>query len=280
VTRPLADPSREAVVRALEAHTREQAVAWSGSRANRVEDRPDMLLVVSGRPVAWTNGVHYARFDPAEADRKIAEATEVFKKANVPALWRVTDTSEPADLSTRLEANGWRYHDGLPFLSAPIDAIPALERIPEGLLIERATDTGTQSAWKHAMEHGFGMSRDEADVVFDEADASGFDPEGPWVRFAGLLDGRPVASSGLILWGGLAAVYNVATVPQARRRGIGTAMTKAAIDHACGLGYHVAVLGTSDAGRGIYERMGFRQVEVVREYLWEPETTDPYPEGT
>src|SRR5204863_8658897 len=97
------------------------------------------------------------------------------------------------------------------------------------------------------------------------------------VRFAGLLEGRPVASSGLMLWGGVAAVYNVATVPEARRRGIGTAMTWAAIDHARGLGYHVALLGTSVGGRGIYERMGFRQVEVIREYLWEPPGTEPYP---
>src|SRR5204863_8180178 len=101
VTEPLADASAEAVVRALEAHTREQTVAWSGLRGTHVEDRPDMLLVLSGRPVAWTNGVHFARFDPADADRKIAETTKVFREANVPALWRVTDTSRPADLSMR-----------------------------------------------------------------------------------------------------------------------------------------------------------------------------------
>ena len=57
-------------------------------------------------------------------------------------------------------------------------------------------------------------------------------------------------------------------------------MTKAAIDHARGLGYHIAVLGTSPLGRGIYERMGFRQVQVVHEYLWEPPEPGPYPEGT
>ncbi len=222
-----------------------------------------MLLVLSGRPVAWTNGVHYARFDPADADRVIAETTELFRRANVPALWRVDESNEPGDLPVRLEAHGWRYHDDLPFLSAPIDAISPITEIPDGLVIERAHDAQTQRAWKHAMEHGFGMDRDEADSVFAVADVSGFDPQGPWVRFVGLLNDRPVASSGLMLWGGL----------------IGTAMTKAAIDHARDLGYRVAVLGTSPAGRGIYERMGFRQVMVVREYLWDPEEAGPYPEG-
>ena len=275
MTDPLADASPEAVVRALEAHAREEAVASAAIRGTHVENRKDMLLVLSGRPVAWTNGVHFARFDVSEADRRIHEVTDVFRQANVPALWRVDESNEPADLPKRLEAHGWRYHDDLPFLAAPIEAIPPLTDVPERLLIERVHDRGTQTAWEHAMEHGFGMASDEAQAVFAMAEKAGFDPTGPWVRFVGTLDDQPVASSGLMIRAGLAAIYNVATIPEARRRGIGMAMTNAALDHARGLGYHVAVLGTSPAGRGIYERMGFREVQVVREYLWEPPEPGP-----
>src|SRR5439155_24576429 len=83
---------------------------------------------------------------------------------------------------------------------------------------------------------------------------------GPWVRFVGFLDGRPVASSGMFAGGGVVGIYNVATLRSMRRRGIGTAMTLAAMRHGRSLGYHVAVLGASDLGRGIYERLGFRDV--------------------
>jgi ribosomal protein S18 acetylase RimI-like enzyme len=55
-------------------------------------------------------------------------------------------------------------------------------------------------------------------------------------------------------------VYNVATDPAYRRRGLGKLMTTVAMRHAVDLGYHVAVLGASDMGRGVYERLGYRDI--------------------
>jgi len=266
----LADVPPEAVALALELHQRGQIVAWAGLRGDQVEDRPDMILVVSGRPVAWTNGVHYARFPAAEADREIARATDLFRRAGVPALWRVTPASRPADLAERLQAHGWRYHDDLPFLAVEIDRIQRPSGRPDGLVIERAHDERSQAAWEHAMEHGFGMSKTESEGLFALARRFGTDPAGPWVRFAGLVGGEAMASSGLLLHGGVAGVYNVTTVIAARRRGVGTAMTLAAIDHAAGLGYRVAVLGTSPMARRLYEHLGFREIVREAEYIWAP----------
>jgi ribosomal protein S18 acetylase RimI-like enzyme len=96
---------------------------------------------------------------------------------------------------------------------------------------------------------------------------------GPWIRLAGSLDGAPVASSGLILRGGLASVINVSTVPSARRRGVGRAMTLAACEAAFERGYRIAVLGTSDMARGIYERLGFREMGVSIGFV--PEGSPP-----
>jgi ribosomal protein S18 acetylase RimI-like enzyme len=100
---------------------------------------------------------------------------------------------------------------------------------------------------------------------------SGYDPSGAWVRFVGMLDGRPVGSSGLSMTGGgVAGIYNVATVPTERRHGVGHAMSRAAMRHARQLGYRVAVLGTSSMARSMYTRLGFRQVCVLHLYAWEP----------
>ena len=100
------------------------------------------------------------------------------------------------------------------------------------------------------------------------AEAVGFSEDVGWQRWAGLVDGRPVASSGMMEGGGVAGVYNVATAPEVRRRGIGAAMTARAVRAGRDRGLEVAVLGASDMGRGTYERMGFREVcrDVV--HLW------------
>jgi ribosomal protein S18 acetylase RimI-like enzyme len=117
------------------------------------------------------------------------------------------------------------------------------------------------------MAEGFGQDEAVQALLAATADASGTDPAGPWVRFVGRSGGKPVASSGLLLFGGVAGIYNVATAPAARRQGFGTFMTRYAMRHARMLGYGVAILGASDLGRGIYERLGFSEMYRVHTYL-------------
>jgi GNAT superfamily N-acetyltransferase len=64
----------------------------------------------------------------------------------------------------------------------------------------------------------------------------------------------------------------VATVPKARRQGIGTAMTLAACRKARALGYHIAALGAQGAALRVYQRIGFREYCRMSWYTWTPET--------
>ena len=65
---------------------------------------------------------------------------------------------------------------------------------------------------------------------------------------------------------GIVAIYNVATVPAARRRGAGAAVTAAAMADAQVDGARWAILETSEMGRSVYERLGFRRVAEVAIY--------------
>lgn len=95
--------------------------------------------------------------------------------------------------------------------------------------------------------------------------------------FVGYHDGEPVATGLGIRTGRTIGVYNIATVPTARRRGFGRAMTAHVVAEGAAAGCDVAVLQASDMGRPIYERMGFR---TVVEYLGFVEPTpDVTPEG-
>jgi len=59
-------------------------------------------------------------------------------------------------------------------------------------------------------------------------------------------------------------IYNVATAVEARRRGAGAAVTAAAMADARARGARWAILESSEMGRSVSERLGFRQVcEVV-----------------
>ena len=95
--------------------------------------------------------------------------------------------------------------------------------------------------------------------------------------YVGYLDGAPVVSGLGIRTGRTIGVYNIATVPDARRRGFGKAMTARVVADGAAAGCDVAVLQASDMGKPIYERMGFRTVVEYVGYV-EP-TPEPTPEG-
>jgi ribosomal protein S18 acetylase RimI-like enzyme len=81
------------------------------------------------------------------------------------------------------------------------------------------------------------------------------------VRLAGRLDdGRMVGTAVAWLSHGLLTLYYVGTQPEHRRQGIGTAMTRAALDLALDHGIGTAALTSTAVGEPVYRSLGFRTV--------------------
>ena len=78
-----------------------------------------------------------------------------------------------------------------------------------------------------------------------------------------------VAITPVYLGAGVAGVYFVMTDPEMRRRGIGAAITHAALRDAAAVAEY-AVLGSSPPGRPVYERLGFREYCTINFYEWSP----------
>ena len=88
---------------------------------------------------------------------------------------------------------------------------------------------------------------------------------------ANQIRGLPVARAvGVLTFSSLLAAEP--TLPEARRQGIGAALTLAACRDACALGYRVGVLGSSEMGFGVYQKIGFREYCKLSAYVWKPET--------
>ena len=84
--------------------------------------------------------------------------------------------------------------------------------------------------------------------------------------FVGRLDGRPAGTSIAIRSGPASGVYNVGTLPAARRRGIGTALTWAAVDAGRAWGCDTVVLQATEMALPLYLDMGFRTVAPYRTF--------------
>jgi ribosomal protein S18 acetylase RimI-like enzyme len=257
------------LLEALDRHERDVSEAFTLALGGYVEDRPDMLVYVTGLPAHFANGVKAPRLRPADVGDRIEAVSALLRSAGVPGAWALGPLATPSDLGERLEAAGLTRHD-IPMMAADMDRLGLDRADPAGLQIRRVEGAEDHQAWLRVMGQGFGMDEGDTETIDQTARVMGYDANAQWVRFVGVVAGAAVASSGLMVFGGPAVVYNVATVPTARRRGFGEAMTRAALRYALGLGYRVAALGTSDMGRSVYERMGFRDVGVLRQYVFDP----------
>ncbi|HZP81157.1 MAG TPA: GNAT family N-acetyltransferase [Chthonomonadaceae bacterium] len=83
------------------------------------------------------------------------------------------------------------------------------------------------------------------------------------------LHGEPVACSTLVLAAGVAGIYCVATVPEARRQGSGGAITAAPLHIARAMGYRIGILQASESGHPVYRRLGFQEFCTLGLYLWQ-----------
>ncbi|SJZ59588.1 Predicted acetyltransferase, GNAT superfamily [Chitinophaga eiseniae] len=79
-------------------------------------------------------------------------------------------------------------------------------------------------------------------------------------RFVATLNGTIVAQTLLLFGGGVAGIYNVGVVPEARGKGIGKAIVNAACLYARENGYHYATLNANPMGRPVYEQLGFQWI--------------------
>ena len=66
---------------------------------------------------------------------------------------------------------------------------------------------------------------------------------------------------------GVCEVIHVATIPTARRRGIGAAVTARVIAEAHARGATLAVLQSTEHGEGVYRSLGFQETDRYRLYL-------------
>ena len=157
---------------------------------------------------------------------------------------------------------------GLAEVPARYGLEPAAALYP-GMVLHPLPDAPTLAAGVHVVET-FEPSRDEFIGVLEESGLAdqlahrlispSFVADPDVQLFVGKLDGKSVGTSIAIRSGHACGVYNVGTLSEARRRGVGSAVTWAAVGAGRAWGCDTVVLQSSVMGLSMYADMGFRTV--------------------
>jgi GNAT superfamily N-acetyltransferase len=255
-------------VRAIEENGEEFLVALG--RAAGAEERDDgkVRWVIGDIPIDYHNCVVRADLSPEEADDVILESLERFRAHGAPGSWHVGPSMRPADIGERLLAHGFSYGGDEIGMAVELSALREDLPVPDDLEIERVRDEKTLTAWKDTLARGFGEGPAEAEWVGEMYRRIGLGDDRPWRHYLGRLHGEPVATSTLFLGAGVAGIYFVFTIEQARRRGVGGALTLAPLREAREMGCRVGVLGSSEMGCPVYRRLGFQEYCRIGLYEW------------
>ena len=205
-----------------------------------------------------------------QADATIERVLAHFGEQKVRSMeWQVLPSSQPADLGQRLLAHGLKPNGDEPFMLADLKAMSAEVNTPPNFRIELVRDEVMLREWYVASAAGFEASPEAARTYFDAYACLGFDPEGAWQHYIGYLGDEAVTSSTLLLADGIAGIFDVSTVPSARRQGLGGAITHAAMQEAQARGYRYATLQASPEGYEVYRKLGFEERFRRVDYLWQ-----------
>ena len=222
-----------------------------------VHDDPDLLCMMGGLPHPMYNAVYRAAFPAGQAGARIDGLLERYRARRcLPMTWVITPATRPRDLASHLQARGFSHAFRGVGMAADLHSL-AEPPTPPGLVVERVRTEARLQQWLHPITVAFELHPSTA-AAFSDLFAT-FGPAVPWQLFLGLVDGQPVTASRLFCAAGVAGVYHVATLPEVRRQGLGTAMTLAAVRAARQLGYRTGILTASPAGYGLYRRLGFEE---------------------
>jgi ribosomal protein S18 acetylase RimI-like enzyme len=259
----LQDRSPAAVISAIEANL---IVLWrSYGRLPGAElcDQPDLFWVATDIPFAPFNGVVRAHLQSETVASTITSTLQHFARHHVPMLWLITPSTEPPDLANHLIALGLTHRGDEPAMAIDLHALPTDLHLPIRFTLEPVNDLSTLRSWCGFIEQAV-----IAEALFAWGQTLGFAPDREIIHFLGWLDGRAVATATLVLDGGVAGIYNVMTVPDVQRRGIGALMTVRPLELARARGYHLGVLQSSQMGYPLYRRLGFEDYCRIGIYLW------------
>ena len=249
------------IAQAIEDNAAELLMAMGAAGGGEQREDAQARWTIGGSPIDYHNAVV-----GASGNNVVAESLAALKKHNVPGSWHVGPSMRVDGLADQLTAAGFTSGGPEPGMAVRIPELIAPRAVP-GLQIARVTDDDALAAWEGTLGQGFGEGEKEARWVASVYRKLGYGD--PWRHYLGLLDGTPVATTTIFLGAGAAGVYFVMTVPEARRRGIGAAITYAALREAEGVAEY-GVLGSSPAGRSVYAGLGFREYCTIDLYEWTP----------
>jgi GNAT superfamily N-acetyltransferase len=229
-----------------------------------LHDEPGMLWLATDSDADRFNCVLHTQLEPDRLPAAIDRIRSYFQQCHRPSLWLVGPSSRPSNLRQILTDHGLTHYETEPIMA--VDLLHMNEDIPASSRLATQPVTTREQLWQWMRVWLFDCSEEIIQQCFALYSGLPLDLQNPLRLYLGTLDGKPVATSAVFFGGGVACIGPVVTLPQARRQGIGAAMTLVALREARAQEYRISALTASPMGINIYRRIGFQEYGTFSVY--------------
>jgi GNAT superfamily N-acetyltransferase len=253
---PTQNPDNRTVRQLVEFNLAEYWASFGAGNRGEVHDSDSSRWIYSGTP--YFNRVVSTHFNEGNADAQIRETVRVFRRRRAAFTWLTGPSSTPIDLGERLERHAFDRYS--PWSGMALHLGDVSEAPPPRLRIDLrpVDDADSYTDWLRVVCKSYRLPRKAWRKMYENFTFDHQQTDSDWFHNLAVFNGVPVGASTVFLNNGVAGIYLVATVPEARGNGIGTAMTNTALQQIGYRGYKLAVLHATEQSRGIYEKLGFR----------------------
>lgn len=152
-------------------------------------------------------------------------------------------------------------------MSRGLDEMPEVS-LPREVEVVCAQSQKDQADWLNVLMEGF-EEPEPSRPDFQQFLANSLSESAPiFEHFLARWQGEPCAISTLLHAKLGAGIYHVATLPRYRGRGLGKALTLAAMQSARKSGYQQSILFATPSGFPIYKQLGFETVITADAFVW------------
>jgi GNAT superfamily N-acetyltransferase len=197
----------------------------------------------------------------------MAPALAHFQAQRLPFFWADYPPGGAPGLVDRLRGlPGFHGVYPLPAMGRSLVHLPD-ERTREEITIAEVRSSRQQAEWLEILMEGFQEPEPTRPDFQEFLRRSVIDPLYRFNHYLAYWQGVPCATASVLRAPQAAGLYHVTTRPAYRGRGLGTAVTRAAMDAARQMGYERMLLSATSDGYPLYQRLGYEPGPSVDLYI-------------
>ncbi len=255
----------EKLLNANEANYQSYIRTYATVKENHFQENSKTMLSISN-----TDGISMINNCIAKTqmtDSEVIKTLQLYKNAAKPVLWTIFPSTQPKNIEIifkkkrlmHLERNALMYID----MSNLNDNLQE----KDDFYIKEIDDLKSLKDWTKLNAICFNLTRDIQNFIVNYNADLFLNKKISGRHFIAYYNEKPVGTSSIFLADGVAGLYNVTTAPEARCKGIGEAITKAALICGKKAGYTFAILQATKKGVPVYKKIGFKSNKHMDYYL-------------